>query len=215
VAGCRIPLSYPAGEQSIHEHEFWKILIDDCYGLHRIRRPVRTILDVGANIGLFSLMARHCFPRASIHCYEPNARIISHLRDNTRSLKIQAWHEAIGAEPGRVALSAGPSSLHTRAVADPVGEVPVTPLRLALERLGGSVDVLKLDCEGAEWQLFEDREVWKMIRYLTMEYHLWALPGTEVGKLFDLLETRDLRIQHHLPSPCGSFGLIHAESGLC
>lgn len=35
------------------------------------------------------------------------------------------------------------------------------------------MDFLKMDCEGAEWRLFEDKEIWRKVENLSMEYHLW------------------------------------------
>lgn len=35
------------------------------------------------------------------------------------------------------------------------------------------VDLLKLNCEGAEWEIFEsEKECWNKVKNLTMEYHL-------------------------------------------
>ena len=47
-----------------------------------------------------------------------------------------------------------------------------------LERAGGTIDILKLDCEGAEWGLFSAPTLWHNVRWLTMEYHLWAKKGS-------------------------------------
>jgi len=46
------------------------IILDDCYGLEQLQKktsnPNLKILDVGANVGLFSLAARLNFPQAVI-----------------------------------------------------------------------------------------------------------------------------------------------------
>src|SRR4051812_17615714 len=46
---------------------FAEILLDDCYGLRSSfeKVDVKTILDVGANVGLFSLAARLAYPAAT------------------------------------------------------------------------------------------------------------------------------------------------------
>jgi hypothetical protein len=51
-------------------------------------------------------------------------------------------------------------------------DVPSVPLALAVERLGGRVDLAKFDCEGAEWELFADEKPWQHIGAVAMEFHL-------------------------------------------
>jgi len=38
---------------------FMELLLADCYGLERVTGPVRTVLDIGANVGLFCVAARN------------------------------------------------------------------------------------------------------------------------------------------------------------
>ena len=59
----------------------------------------------------------------------------------------------------------------------PDGPIPQLPFADAVGRLG-FVDVLKLDCEGAEWDIFSDPSPWTQVRSLVMEYHLWAKRGS-------------------------------------
>lgn len=56
---------------------FFSIFLDDDYFIDRITRPVSTVLDIGANIGFFSIAARKSFPQATIHSYEPNIKLVS------------------------------------------------------------------------------------------------------------------------------------------
>src|ERR1700736_5314114 len=63
---------------------FVELLLDDCYGLRLLadgRRgsEIARVVDIGANVGLFGLAARVAFPRATIHCYEPNAALEPYL----------------------------------------------------------------------------------------------------------------------------------------
>jgi hypothetical protein len=52
------------------------------------------------------------------------------------------------------------------------GNIPQIDLDTAIERIGGTVDLLKLDCEGAEWDMFRSPNPWRHIRNIRMEYHL-------------------------------------------
>src|SRR5262245_18616314 len=49
--------------------DFVNLALDDEYGLREADDP-KTIIDVGANVGLFSLLARHYFPDSIIRAYE-------------------------------------------------------------------------------------------------------------------------------------------------
>ena len=52
---------------------FKEIFIHDEYFLRKICRDrISKIVDVGANVGFFSLTARSFFPLAKIHAYEPS-----------------------------------------------------------------------------------------------------------------------------------------------
>lgn len=42
----------------------------------------------------------------------------------------------------------------------------------AISRMGGDVDLMKIDCEGAEWDLFEDKSTFQKVKEIRMEYHL-------------------------------------------
>jgi tRNA1(Val) A37 N6-methylase TrmN6 len=87
-------LSFPPNEKAVYDWEFHKILIEDCYRLGEIKRPVRTVLDIGANIGLFAIAARHRFPRSTIHCYEPNLALEEHLAAHCSAIDARYYMEA-------------------------------------------------------------------------------------------------------------------------
>ena len=73
------PLNLPSERGMVAE--FVNIILNDCYGLEQLQKktsnPNLKILDVGANVGLFSLAARLNFPQAVIHAYEPNPNLAS------------------------------------------------------------------------------------------------------------------------------------------
>jgi hypothetical protein len=85
---------------------------------------------------------------------------------------------AIGAGAGRIALRLGGGSWSAVSEQRPDGPIPQLSFNDVVTRLG-FVDVLKLDCEGAEWDVFTDRIPWTRVRSLVMEYHLWGKPGSD------------------------------------
>lgn len=151
-------------------YDFMNLALDDEYGLRRLRTPPATILDVGANIGMFSLMSAALFPAAKIHAYEPNPRIQKYAESNLAQVKAELFPEAVGAKAGTGEMCDTGDS--RSGVFTSGGSIKVIPLAEAVRRLGGSVDLLKLDCEGAEWDIFEDAQVFRNIVRIRMEYHL-------------------------------------------
>jgi FkbM family methyltransferase len=188
---------------------FIPIFFDDCYGLERASR-VRTVLDIGANIGVFGLAARINFPDALIHAYEPNADLESKLRTQAEAADFKYFLEAVGAESGRVALDRNDDPVLSRTRAAEEGTVPQVAFRTALERLGGEADFVKVDCEGAEWTFISDRDAWQKVRYLSMEYHLW--PSHTVPELLETVGGLGFTVTHHQPASA-DYGLLLAERG--
>jgi FkbM family methyltransferase len=154
------------------KHIFIEVLLDDCYGTQDLHEPVETVLDIGANVGLFSVAARMAFPRATIHSYEPNSRIQHFLRNQAEWARFTCYLESIGKEEGKATLEIGSESGLTRSRLYPNGEVLQTSFQEAVARLGGRVDLVKMDCEGAEWDILQDTATWAHVRNLAMEYHL-------------------------------------------
>lgn len=207
IGGSLIKLSIPPGEEKTMDYEFKSIFCQDCYGLRAVTGVVNSVLDIGGNLGFFSLAARSRFPEACIHTYEPNPNIQNHLLCNTKGLSIKVCPEAIGAGDGQVDLKTDSGSLFSTIVASGTGKIKQTGLAHAVDRLGGSVDLLKLDCEGSEWELFEDKEVWKRIQRVTMEYHLWAKPGMDVPELVSQIRNHGFRITHLCEE--SRWGILH------
>ena len=193
------------------DYEFKNIFYDDCYGLRKSEGKVESILDVGSNLGFFSLAARSQFPAARIHSYEPNPLLQSHLLSNTSGLSIEVHPEAIGATEGWINMkSEGAASLFGQAIASDTGKIRKTTIDSAIERIGGSVDLLKLDCEGGEWELFDHWEIWKRINRLTMEYHLWAKPQVDLAEVVKMVRSFGFRISHLAESRELKWGILHA-----
>jgi FkbM family methyltransferase len=138
---------------------------------------VRTVLDIGANIGLFAIAARHHFPVSTIHCYEPNPVLEKHLARHCSAIDARYHREAVGFKAAMVSLQLGHGSLHS--VTEQRSDSTISQIAFAdaVNKMG-VVDVLKLDCEGAEWDIFSDPSPWTKVRNLCMEYHLWAKPNS-------------------------------------
>jgi FkbM family methyltransferase len=211
VSGKKIHLRFPDNEKDILRHELGKIFYDDCYGLEKLSEPPATILDIGGNVGLFSLVARHRFPHAQIHCYEPNPDLKPNLQCNLGALDVKVFHEAVGPRSGRVEMRKGENSLHSASVTSGAGAISMSPLETAVQRIGGRVDLLKLDCEGMEWEILERDGPWESVQEITMEYHLWSRPESRLSDLISLLENRRFVVVDVRTDSNKTWGLVRAK----
>jgi FkbM family methyltransferase len=185
---------------------FMEIFLGDTYGIERLAFPVRTVLDIGAHSGLFSLHTRLVYKSARIHAYEPNADLRPYLEHQARLGRFEYYMEAVGSTDGRASLTRRDDSMQTRSYMDEEGDVPQVAFSHAIQRIGGHVDILKMDCEGAEWDIFADRDAWKSVRYLTMEYHL--VNGRTLGDVAASIASLDFRL---LTTPVGRpYGVLWA-----
>lgn len=186
---------------------FIDIMLDDCYGLEKASQPIRKVLDIGAHVGLFSLAAKNKFPEAVIHAYEPNKDLEKYLKIQAEVAGFEYFMEAVGLETGKVSLDLNEDSVQTRSRVDRTGDIPQIAFRTAIERLGGFVDLAKVDCEGAEWLFFEDREAWQSVRNLSMEYHLW--PNHKHDEIHQVIQDLGFKILKQIP--ISDYGLLLAS----
>jgi FkbM family methyltransferase len=144
---------------------------------------VRSIVDLGGNIGLFGAFAVARWPQAEIVAFEPdpyNASI--HERTIAANGLAERWQlvqAAASNEDGRAAFVAGLAAVSH--IADPTDgeqtiEVPVIDV---LPRIA-QADLLKMDIEGGEWAILCDPRFREAPpRVVVLEYHSHLCPGPD------------------------------------
>lgn len=173
VCGTTLQLHFPDEEDVASD--FIECFLLNAYGLGNQLGEIRSIIDVGANVGFFALAARHHYPQAVIHAYEPNPRVLANLALNTAAFNITVFPEAVGGEECAIKiLDEGPSN-QARARRDPSDQSTMRQITLAIAiaRLNGTLDLLKLDCEGAEWEILKADGCWDKVRHIRMEIHFF------------------------------------------
>lgn len=114
--------------------------IDHCNDIARFLegREVKTIIDVGANIGNTVVEYAKCFPAAEILAIEPIKDTYDILCSNISKLsKVKSFHCAAGSTPGTVHVNLSNRSECNSLVAGPEDSLP--------KELGETVKVIKLD----------------------------------------------------------------------
>ncbi|MHB8789322.1 MAG: FkbM family methyltransferase [Desulfobulbaceae bacterium] len=181
--------------------------LDDEYGIRQMNMVPGTVVDIGGNIGLFSLWVWCHFPNTRIYTFEPNPRVFEHLTKNLDPTHAKVRRAGVSFKPGRAEMKdAGDSRLATTILKDD-GEIELIPLSQIAEDVGGKIDLLKMDCEGAEWDIFEDKEAFEKIQTIRMEYHLDDTHSVE--SLRAVTDGLGYRMTHHAPNH--GFGIAWFE----
>jgi FkbM family methyltransferase len=145
------------------------------------------VIDIGANIGAFTLDCAMRFPTARLEAYEPNPAAFRMLKENIAANRLEhrvrAYPEAVGRACGALELWGSGRSITATAYphsADRVDSPTVCPmidLRTAVSRTSGTVAVVKLDAEGAEADILEGGlEVLRAAAQFVGEYHADRVP---------------------------------------
>lgn len=160
---------------------FIDIFLDDVYKLDLINKlakknniKIQSIIDIGGNCGFFSIAARGYFPKSIIHCYEPNLLIKKYLKLNTKLNYVKYFSEAVGKDAKMVSLkSYNKESVLSRILPSKSGSTPQVSFHSVYKRIKtDTIDIVKMDCEGSEWEILKEFRIWKKVKFLTMEYHL-------------------------------------------
>jgi FkbM family methyltransferase len=138
-----------------------------------------SVVDVGANIGVFALWAER--RGAHVTAYEPEPRTFASLISNVAGRRVVARQAALVGEavPSvRLYLSDVRSTRHTVLAkeiesAEPMEDFVDVPTVTLADVVEDGCDLLNLDCEGAEFDalLRADDETLRRAQRLFVEYH--------------------------------------------
>jgi FkbM family methyltransferase len=141
----------------------------------------RTIVDIGAHIGMASLLFAHRYPTARIIAVEPEPANFAALVKNVFPYRnIAPVQAALWKDDGDVGL--GKSTAHSKgafAIAEH-GEQRVRAVTMdTLMKESGltTIDFLKIDIEGAEKEVFQNCAWIKNVRVIAIELHDRIRPG--------------------------------------
>jgi FkbM family methyltransferase len=128
----------------------------------------RTIFDIGANTGIYSLVAKTANPHATVFAFEPIPRIVRKLRTNIRlnNFDIRVCTDAVSNRDGvQTMYDSSGGHTYTASLTPEFDqnsvevEVKTTRLSTFIRQQGlSSVDVMKLDVETHEYEVLAGME---------------------------------------------------------
>jgi FkbM family methyltransferase len=157
---------------------------NDCYLLKKITFPVKTVIDLGANIGTFSLACADRFPLITkIIAVEAAGKTFGRLKenisDNSLKAKITPLHAAITNHIGKVTFYRAKAHYGSSLISGKVykcqeqEEVDATTLdQLMKDHALTEVDILKVDVEGSEVEMLKNGlNVLAVTKFIMIETH--------------------------------------------
>jgi len=182
-----------------------------------------TVLDIGAGLGDFAVrVARDC-PGATVYAFEPLPESFALLQKNmqlNRVTNVRAFPEAVAGHSGTLDLYTvtGLSGQHrtagdgAKSIAAPI-RVPAVTLAAALEKIPSArCDFLKIDCEGAEYEILfaADEATLSRIGHIAMEYHD-AVTRHSHEELARFLEARGFEVRTRVSPAWWELGFLYAS----
>lgn len=173
-------------------------------------RP-KIIVDIGANIGVFSLFAAYHYPKAKVWSFEPEQHNYNQLCRNIQIDRkivsdIHPIRAAVSNQSGSIRFyvkeQSGWHSIYSdseenvHAIVE-VPSVTIEDIITLTDQL--PIDLLKIDCEGGEFDIIQSHSklLGRHVRHIAMEYH--EVGGHTVDQLVDGLAAYgfEVKVQPH------------------
>jgi FkbM family methyltransferase len=170
------------------QHEFKESVFEQIYfrklpsALFHVENPI--VIDIGANVGFFTLISDFKLRNPSIYSFEPIQRNFIMLRDNLEALdksRIHIVNKAVSNHDKEIILTfddkqdiTTSASIFNKEETHGGEKVISTTLPLIIDEFRLSkIDLLKLDCEGAEYGIFYDspKQLFDRVNCISLETH--------------------------------------------
>jgi FkbM family methyltransferase len=196
---------------------------DDCYRREWLlgSEEQLDVLDVGSHVGAFAINLATARPTVHVECYEPSPHSARYLRSNVAANgvadRVRVHETAMAAEVGEAVLEDNVgASVHNglvtgghRLVSGEVSpgtpaaiRVPTTTFDRAVAAAPRPFDVVKMDCEGVEYELVyaSTPSSWASVKRIVMEYH--PVAGQSWEQLRSWFEDHGFRVvRQHSTGP--------------
>jgi FkbM family methyltransferase len=145
-----------------------------------------TIIDIGANVGFFTMFAVSKYPDCTVYSYEPiysNFQQIIRNKELNSTKKVNCFNKAVCGQNGKIKIHFDNKDSFTTSATildddgnDNRDSIEVSCLTLSevfKENNIDNCDLLKLDCEGAEYDILFNtpKEILDNIDQMAIEIH--------------------------------------------
>jgi len=165
---------------------------------HKIIREIKDnsiIIDIGAQIGVFSILAAKQAKNVQVYSYEPfeksYALLIKNIALNRLQKNIHAYKIGIGKKKEMRKLYINPANVGGHTFYEKTKKyikIKTLPLKDIFKKNNlAHCDALKLDCEGAEYDIILNtpRKYLQKIKNISIEYHEYYGDVYELKKVLE------------------------------
>ena len=192
------PFSFVDAATFLHGYE--EIFESEIYKFNSIN-PKAEIIDCGSNIGLSVIYFKRLFPNAHLQAFEPDPEIAKVLNENITKFaltNVEIHNKAIwinndgiefqmeGGFSGRIPKPGDSNNII---------RVPSKRLRDLLDK---KIDFLKMDIEGAEYEVvFDCKDKLSNISNIFIEYHSHSKEDQNLHQILQFLHENNFRYHIH------------------
>lgn len=183
------------------------------------------VVDIGANVGYFSLFMFSQFPKARIYAFEPmpyNYKLLDQCRKKYHHFRLHTANKAISDTNSTIVLHASKidgyttmASIFHRSTNDKIINVEAMTLENVMKKYNlNQIDFLKLDCEGAEYSILYSipKAVLEKVSVITVETHKGMKADENTFSLKRYLEQNKFKLEY---LDEGRTGYIWAWKTIC
>jgi len=171
-------------------HQYKDIFKDKIYHFTSVSRTPN-IIDAGGCIGMSTLYFKLLYPESKITVFEPDPDIFKVLSNNisrNKLTKINLINAALGKQTGIIDFYPDNSDGGSLYALDNRPAVPVPVTKLS-DYINEPIDLLKIDIEGMEGEVFEEIEhKLYLVREIVFEYHDFYNLPQKLGTILSILE---------------------------
>lgn len=167
-------------------HPFDSFTLVEIFFLNEYRfhfsKDIKTVIDIGANCGVFSIFAASFSKKMKVYSYEPSKDAFESLNHNGKinnmNRQIKAFKKAVLSNKRKLSLfGTGPTTTRSIVKNDENKKLE-TAFSTTLAEIFKTnrikkCDFLKMDCEGSEYEILLNcsKNILKKIKRIALEYH--------------------------------------------
>jgi FkbM family methyltransferase len=169
-----------------------------------------TIIDIGANVGYFSLSIFARFPKASVYSFEPHPycfKVLSDYKETFANYNFNIFEQAVSNADDKITLfiTDHEEFTTTSSIFDnnnkATKKISVDAIKLEyfiLQQKLEEIDLLKLDCEGSEYAILYNlpKEFFSKITAFSIETHSGNAANENLNSLRKFIGDQGYKVEY-------------------